>query len=509
MNSSRKIGIIDLGSNSARLIVVEYAPAWSFRIVDEVSQRVRLSDGMFPDGMLLPAAMNRAVAAVKMFRALCDSNGVRQIIPIATAAVRDAKNQQRFLEKLSEASRLKFRVLTGKEEASFSTLGAINGIGAENGFVMDVGGGSTEISEIQNSRLCQSATTPLGALRLTERFLPLATVSPREVRALNRHIRDAMAAIPWLKKPPDRRPHFFGLGGTLRALVRIDRGSRSYPLELINGYELPLGRIEKLIARMSKMSVSERARRIRGLQADRADIILAGAITVAAILKQAGADRIIVSGQGVREGIFYSKFLPASCGGVIPRLREFSVLNLTRLYGNHQAHAQHVAQLALSMFDQLAGRHRYGSLEREYLWAAAHLHDVGTVIDYYDHQEHSAYIILHSGVPGYTHREVVFIALLCLYHRKGRPDLKPYAALFRSDDLLRIQRLTSLLRLAEHLDRSRTQAVIGLELSFDRPNKARLHIRTREGSTATIEAWEAQRSTELFNESFGCRLEID
>jgi exopolyphosphatase/guanosine-5'-triphosphate,3'-diphosphate pyrophosphatase len=506
--SVRRIAIMDLGSNSARLIVVEYIPGWSFRIIDEVSHRVRLSDGMYQDGMLQPSAVRRAVEAIKMFRALCDANGVKEIVPIATAAVRDAKNRKEFLNQLMQASRLQFQVLSGNEEAELSALGAINGVGIKNGFVMDVGGGSTEISEVRNSHNYQSVTTPLGALRLTELFLSGSPVRPTDIRNINRYISDALTSIPWLQKSPGRRASFFGLGGTLRALVRIDREYQSYPLELMNGYELPLRRIEEMISHMTKLSVSERMQRIRGLQADRADIILAGAMIVVAILKRAGANRIIISGQGVREGVFYRRFLPERTGGVIPCLREFSVLNLTRMYGSKENHTQHVAKLALSLFDQLSDRHRYGSLEREYLWAAAQLHDVGMVIDYYDHHEHSAYIVLHSGLPGYTHRETALIALLCLYHRKGRINLKPYSALFRSDDLIRLKRLTALLRLAEYLDRSRTQAVDGLILSFENRRDVRLHIQSRGGTGAYFEAWEAQRNAELFNESFGCRLEI-
>ncbi len=508
MKPAHRIGIIDLGSNSARLIVVEYTPGWCFRIVDEVSQRVRLSDGMYKDGMLQPDAMRRALETIRVFRSLCDASGAREIIPIATAAVRDSKNQQAFLMRLEEVSRLKFRVLSGNEEANFSTLGAINGIGLNNGFVMDVGGGSTEISAVRNGHVSQSGTTPLGALRLTEIFLPKRIDSHAGVFALRQHIRGILQTLSWLQAPSEEPAAVCGLGGTVRALVRIDREDQSYPLDLMNGYELPLRRIEKMILRIADLPMSERARKIRGLQEDRADIILAGAVTVAAILRHVSANRIIVSGQGVREGIFYSHFLLSNTGGVIPHLREFSVLNLARIYGRHPTHSEQVSRLALALFDQSSERHQLGALEREYLWAAAQLHDVGTVIDYYDHPEHSAYIVLHSGLPGFTHRETALIAQLCLYHRKGRPGLKPYSDLFHPGDLIRLKQLTAILRLAEYLDRGRTQAVTSLDLNFSNRREAVLRVRSRADAPAAIEIWEAKRNRELFNESFGCELQI-
>jgi len=244
------------------------------------------------------------------------------------------------------------------------------------------------------------------------------------------------------------------------------------------------------------------------LQSDRADIILAGAMVIAAGLRRAGADRLVVCGQGLREGLLYREFLKPSDPPIVPRLREFSILNLARLYGYEKVHTEHVARLALMLFDQLAEHHGYGALEREQLWAASQLHDIGTVVDYYDHHKHSAYIILNAGLPGYSHREVALIALLCLYHRKGQVTLEPYDRLFRDGDTRQVKRLAALLRLAEYLDRSRAQAVAGLRVLV-KGRKAKLRVRARAAGLARVEVWEAQRNVGLFEEAFECSLEIE
>jgi exopolyphosphatase/guanosine-5'-triphosphate,3'-diphosphate pyrophosphatase len=225
-------------------------------------------------------------------------------------------------------------------------------------------------------------------------------------------------------------------------------------------------------------------------------------------MQHLGANALTVCGHGLREGLFFETFLPKVQPPVIRDLREFSVLNLGRLYGYEAAHAEHVTRLALSLFDQLADRHGYGATERDCLWAAGQLHDIGTVIDYYDHHKHTAYIILNAGLPGYTHHETALIAQLCLNHRKGQPTLEQLRAPAEPGDLERARRLSALLRLAEYLDRSRTGAITRLRLEWS-GKKARLLARPRPGADARVEIWEAQRSADLFEDAYNCKLSIE
>lgn len=138
---SESLGIIDLGSNSARLLVAHYTPGSVFKVTDELSRRVRLSEGMAASQLLTPAAIERALATLRVFASFCKANGVRRVIPVATAAVRDARNQAEFLQRTQRETGLRLRVLTGEQEAYFSSLGAINSIGIQQGLVLDVGGG--------------------------------------------------------------------------------------------------------------------------------------------------------------------------------------------------------------------------------------------------------------------------------------------------------------------------------------------------------------------------------
>ncbi len=503
----RKVGIIDLGSNSARLMVAHFDPGQAYRITDEISRRVRLSEGMASGGRLRAPAILRAVQAVRMFKAFCDGHGIRRIVPVATAAVRDAANRSTFLAQLRATTGLKFRVLNGEREAYFGVLGVINGLGLRNGMVIDVGGGSAEISHVRRGRFRRGETTPLGAVRLTEMFLSAGeTVEPDAVARTEAHIAEQFRQLPWMALDSDK--DFVGIGGTVRALARMDREARAYAFALTNGYILERDRLAAMTARLGELPVSERVRAFPGLQTDRADIILAGALVVLGAMRAVGAHRLTVCGHGLREGLFFKEFLRPQDPPIIANLREFSVMNLARLYGYEADHSSHVAGLALSLFDQLADRHDLGDQEREWLWAASMLHDIGTVVDYYDHHKHSAYIILNAGLPGYTHHETAMIALLCRFHRKGQPAFDEFRALPEPEDAVRADQLSALLRLAEYLDRSRTRNVVRLQVVEAGRRKLRLRARARRGADARVEIWEAQRNADLFEAAFQCKLEI-
>jgi exopolyphosphatase / guanosine-5'-triphosphate,3'-diphosphate pyrophosphatase len=363
------------------------------------------------------------------------------------------------------------------------------------------------VSQVGGGRFRRGITTPLGAVRLTEIYLDRDPVKAADAARLDDHISATFRMADWMEL--DDEAQFVGLGGTVRALARIDRHARRYQVGLVHGYELELERLERLIDRLRSIPIEDRAERVDGLQADRADIILAGAMVVAAALRRAGADHLRVCGQGLREGLFYREFLRPANPPVLRDAREFSILNLARLYGYDNDHSHHVAKLALSLFDQLAtlGRHNYGEAERNMLWAAAELHDIGTVVDYYDHHKHSAYIILHAGLPGWSHRETVLISLMCLHHRKGTPDVKPYARLLQRGDEERAARLAALLRLAEYLDRSRAQTVASLKLQ-GKGKRLRLRVQARARADARVEIWEAQRNAGLLEQAFRCKLTV-
>jgi exopolyphosphatase/guanosine-5'-triphosphate,3'-diphosphate pyrophosphatase len=212
---------------------------------------------------------------------------------------------------------------------------------------------------------------------------------------------------------------------------------------------------------------------------------------------------------GLREGVFFERLLDDRHPPLFHDVRRESVINLAHRFRTDDAHVGHVARLSLELFDSLAGAglHTFGAPERELLWAASELHDIGVAVDYDDHHHHSAYLILNSSLPGYTSREQVLIALIARYHRKGEPDATPLGALAQRGDKSRLRLLSGIIRLAEQLERSRDQSVSSVEVSA--PDGALvLRPQVRAGDLS-VPVWAARRSSELLAEAVGRDVQIE
>ncbi len=502
LNDLRKMAIIDVGSNSFRLIVMTYVPGYHFQITDEVRESVRLVQGISETGNLRAGPMDHAVETMQLYAAFCKSSDITDIVAVATSAVREAKNREAFLERVKRESGIDVRVLSGEEEAYYGYLAAENSTTLRNGFVLDLGGGSLEITRVDNRRSRESVSLTLGAVRATEEWLPDAPATKAAVARLRKHIREQLETLSWFEVRPGTR--LIGQGGSLRNVAHIMQKATDYPLDELHGYTLRDSGLRQAIEMMEPMTVEQR-QTIPGMKPDRADIALAGAIVVDECMKYAGYDRLTVCSQGLREGVFYERFLADNDPPIFEDVRRASVMNIAHLYHYHVEHVQHVEHLTLSMFDQLRDDRFCGPEERKLLWAACVLHDIGMTIDYNDHHRHGYYLILNSGLPGYTHRELALIALTVRYHRKGMPDVGELEDILEPDDDQRLLKMTALLRLAEQLDRSRDGSVRDVRLTQG-TDWALIEVVSKIDVSVAI--WSAERQTDIFQAAFGKRLEF-
>lgn len=497
-----KIGIIDLGSNTTRLIVMAYEPGRCFRLVDEVSEVVRLAEGVGKRRTLQPEPIRRAVEALRMFESFCRGTGVAQIVAVGTSAIREASNQGEFWSALRAAApTLDLRIISAREEAYYGYVGAANALDLREGFVFDTGGGSTQAGAVHARRLTESFSAQAGVLRFTERYVKSDPISKGQLRELREGARAAFAPLTWLHAVPGLT--LAGMGGTVRTLARMDQKQRSYPLDRVHGYVLTREAVALLVEQLARRPRREREQ-LPGLKSDRVDVTLAGAVIVEALLDKGGFAELQVSGQGVREGLFYNHFLQGTDPPLLDDPRGFSVLNLARLSGYEEQHCQAVAAICLSLFDQLAPLHGLGPWERELLGHAASLHDIGVSVGYYDHHKHSEYLVHNAALLGFNHREIAIIGALVRNHRKGLADLTPIEAVLAPDDGQRIARLSALLRIAEYLERSKSQVVRGVRAEIG--EGVRVHVQA-EGD-ATVEIWEANRRAGLFKKAFEREIEI-
>jgi exopolyphosphatase/guanosine-5'-triphosphate,3'-diphosphate pyrophosphatase len=298
-----------------------------------------------------------------------------------------------------------------------------------------------------------------------------------------------------------------GIGGTIRNLAAAAMKRLELPDIDVQGFALTRAALEELIEELARRPASKRGA-VRGIKPDRGDVILGGALVLAAALEEGGFDAIEVTEAGLREGIFFEGLL----GGreLFVDVRQESVENLAHRFETDHEHVHHVATLSLAMFDGLAaaGLHDLGAPERELLWAACVLHDIGTAIDYDDHHRHSHYLILNAGLPGYSPRELVLIGLIARYHRKGEPDASQLGDLAEPGDSERLGVLCGVIRLAEQLERSRDRAIRAV--SVDTTNGAvELRASTAPDGDPSVPIWAARRNSDLLSEAIGRPVEIE
>lgn len=496
-----RIGVIDLGSNTTRLMVMGYTVHHSFKLLDEVRETVRLAEGVGADGQLKPAPMDRGVEAMKLFHSYCRSTGVERIVPVATSAVREATNQDEFLSRVHHESGLRLRVLSTEEEAYYGYLGAANALNLGDAFLIDIGGGSTEVSAIRGRGYLRSFSQQAGVVRFSERYVRSDPIGNKEFKALEAAAAGCFSDLDWLDDTGGTT--LAGIGGTIRTLAEMDQKARRYPLDRVHGYVFTRERLEQIIEQLRGMTLRQREE-VPGLSRDRADLILAGAVILHQLMRKGHFADLTVSGQGLREGIFYEHFLVGENPPLFSDMRGFSVQNLARIYNYEAIHAAKVRDLSLSLFDQLRPLHGYGEWEREMLGYAATLHDIGVAVGYYDHHKHSAYLVTNSALQGFTHREIVLLALLVRYHRKGDVVVGEYGDILHPGDGERVARLAALLRMAEYLERSKSQVIQGLHVELGDT----VRVVTRSIGDATVEIWDTNRRAGLFRKAFGKEIEI-
>ena len=500
----QRTAVIDMGSNSFRLVVFTAADGW-WKRTDEIYLAVRIGEGLDATGKLGKAPMKRALEAADVFAHFCKATGIESpdINAVATSAIRDASNQEVFLDRVRDETGLEVKVLSREQEAYYGYLAAVNSTTLADGAVFDLGGGSLQLVEVLSRHPGHLGSWPLGAVRMTEHFLADDDPPSKKARkALRAHVHETLESEGgWLARSGRQ---IVGIGGTMRNLAAAIQAQVGLPsLGGIQGFEIRADALDELIDIFADMPADERGD-VKGIKYARADLILAGAIVVQAVLDHGEFDAITVTEAGLREGVFFSQHLSGE-PPLFDDVRRSSVANLAARYQVSPEHTAHVATLALTLFDELAalGLHPGDRWERELLFSACVLHDIGMSVDYDDHHKHSRYLILNAGLPGFSPREVALIAQAARYHRKGMPSFGELAPLARDGDDARLDRLAILLRLAEDLERSRDQSVRAAHIAAD-DGTIRLEL-DAEGSAA-VERWAAQREVELFDRAFGREL---
>ena len=494
-----RIAAIDIGTNSIHMIVVQVRPDLSFEVVDREKEMVRLGAGGLDGRSLTPTAATAALQTLIKFRRLADSHKVDEVVAAATSAIREADNGGDFIAEVAQRTGIQVKVISGTEEARLIHLAAVYGVqmGGCQAVVIDIGGGSIEVTLGTASHLSHARSFKLGVIRLTERFVRTDPLAKRDERRMVKHINRELG--DYLDTIADKRfDRVIGTSGTILSLgglaLREDGEVRD---EALRNTRVPARAIRRLRKRLSGADLDARLH-MDGLDPRRADIAVAGSVLLDCVLRRLGADDITLCDLALREGLVldYIHRNTATIRKIerYPDVRRRSVIELGERCGYVPAHARHVSQLALSIFDQTRAVHKLGDREREWLEYGALLHDAGVHISYERHHRHSYYLIKNGELRGFEPQEIEIIALLARYHRQATPK-KTHEGYGTLKGPLRrtVKTLAAMLRLAESLDRSHAQVITALDVV---PKGNAYTIRLRAAGDAELELWAANRHGE-------------
>ena len=491
-----RIAAIDIGTNSIHMIVVKVRPDLSFEVIDREKDMVRLGAGGLDGRSLTPTAMQAARQTLAKFRRLADSHKVDEIVAAATSATREADNGGDFIADVARETGIQIRVIAGPEEARLIHLAAGYGIdvGAGTAVVVDIGGGSVEVTLGSATALTLGRSFKTGVIRLTERFVKSDPLSDRDERRLVKHLNREMGA--YLDEVAARGfDRVIGTSGTILSLGAL-ASSDGDPgrIEDLRNRRVAAKALHKLRKRLTSVSLEERLA-IPGLDPRRADLSVAGSVLFDTIVRRLGAEEFTLCDLALREGLVldYIRRNSARIRKVerYPDVRRRSVIELGERCGYWAEHAQQVARLALAVFDQTRAVHGLGEKERDWLEFGALLHDVGVHISYERHHRHSYYLIKNGDLRGFDPEEIEVIALVARYHRQATPKKSHdgYGDLSGSRRRA-VKTLAAIVRLAEGLDRSHAQAIAGIDLY---PRADEYLARLRAPGDAELELWAAHR----------------
>jgi len=505
-NDNQITGIIDIGSNTVRLSVYRLSENGAYRVVDQGRWAARLSQRMTAEGALPDDAVEELAEVLRRYLLICDKHGASNVRAVATAAVRQAANRDAVIAKLREATGLSVEILSGEDEARIGSKAMLNSMHFADGYVVDIGGGSTEITLVRGRKVVSAVSFPIGCVNVSAKFgLGSGPVAPSTLADIQSEVRRLLRKMKWISEHADLP--LIGLGGTVRALAKLHQQESAYPYHRLHGYELQLAGISSTLELLASISVNQR-RKLPGLSKDRGDVIVPGLAILIAVMQETRSSRLAVCGTGLRDGLFYETCLPEHNAESENDVLEESISNLMALYpGAPLGHLQQVRRLAAALYDQLEEKTAFPKAGRRWLDAAARLFRIGAVIDFNDCADHTFYMLLHTQWNGLSHRETIITAAIASYRGGNslKRNLAPYRSILAEDDAETIGKLGSLLQLASALDRSESQAIESLKI--DHSGKS-LRLLAAAAHPLPVERMEVEKIAKEFKKNWGMAPEL-
>lgn len=502
MNDNRStIGIIDIGSNSIRVVVYEITGEGAYRVIHEGKDSARLSEKINEKGNMEQAGMMAIVPILLEFKQICNAYACSRIRVAATAAIRNAGNAMEIVETLNRHTGLEIELLSGEEEAYFGFMGVAHGIGIEHGFIIDIGGGSTEITLFRDRQLQHSISLPIGAVNSNYKYGDLSGWSEQASISLRDEVEQLLREHEWISGHPGLP--LVGLGGTIRSLGKLDQRRSKYPLPMTHHYVLKEESIDYYAGLLPSISVEQR-RRLAGLSKNRVDIIVPGVLILHTIYNYIKSKHCLISGTGLREGLLHD-----AMGTGLPESSQVVGRQVNSLLTFHSTtsvrHLRQVSLLSHQLLDELKPGED-DELAGKLLHVSAMLYKIGSSLWYHQYEKHTFYWLLNAPLGGLSHREIILTALIAEYRAKNGKQTSHglyQKSILKDQDSELVAMLASLLQVAIALDASETQPVVSIRT--ERYNKT-LALQLKCRSQPYIELRELDAAAKLFQKVWDIKL---
>jgi exopolyphosphatase / guanosine-5'-triphosphate,3'-diphosphate pyrophosphatase len=504
-----QLSAIDAGSNAIRLVIARATSPQQIQILETERAAVRLGHNAFTERMLDDKTIARAVRSFRHFRERMDHHQVTAYRAVATSAAREVRNGRKLMERIRRKSGIKLEVISSAEEARLvcSAVHWVLGERVEPRLIFDLGGGSLELNFFERGLLSRRIALPLGTIRLMETFRLEGAIDEDQARRLAHHTLALLRS--GLPTPPNlSRAIAVGCGGNAEALVRLAAGPPVAKTPAIN-----VRLLRDQMWRILSLDIPSRVR-VFGVRKDRAEVIGIAAIIIHTLAHWLELRSILVPGVGVREGLLLD-LVAEQYSGEAPsdeqRDRAERLLAGVRWFARRQntdsRHADQVACLALSLFDQMRPLHEMGAEMRLVLEMGALLHDIGHFVSRKAHHRHGEYLVRWGEIPGLRGWRREMVAALIRYHNcKSEPQVghTSYAAL-DNEKRRQVRLLTSFLRIAEKLESEHAQRISGIDVQVV-GRRAIFLIGTTEGTRLDLTG--LVRKAELFEKEFQLKAEF-
>ncbi len=498
------LAAIDVGSNAIRLSIGRTGNDGKISAVESMREPIRLGRDVFTRRVISDQTMEEACDAFRGFKSAIDRNGVTWTRAVATSALREAMNRDTFIDRISQAASIEIEVIGPEEEARLIQLAVSEKVNLKNktALLIDIGGGSTEVTLVVDGSIVSTESFRLGAVRLLQ-MLEEQKQGEKKFNVLVREYVDS-AQRRLRRELGDRKIDICaGTGGNIDALI----GLRKDMLMKERDSSIDVSELNVIVKKLSSTTFEDRVRELR-LRPDRADVIVPAAIILQEIVKVAKVNEILIPKVGLKDGLMIDMGLEIF-GTHKHTNRDQTVtsaIEVGRKYSFDEQHGLIVARYAVELFDQTKTLHNLNLEHRSLLEIASILHDVGTYISMTAHHKHTYYLLTATPVIGLSRAQMEIVANVARYHRKSFPKMQHEAyRLLSSKDRVVVSKLAAILRMADAMDNEHASKVSSFTTEYKKPN---FTVRLEGEGDLLLEKWALMRKGDLFEEVFGVKVGV-